>query len=317
MKHNRLRIFAVALVIVFGAWWLYYGEAPPHQVTTAAVNLSRDKTKPRFASRSSEYAPLSTNSDSPQPTQDAVELVYPEGVLLRCSASDLDDGVYKVIDSPLRHIRVTGGELVAVLTRPSEGTTLLSTQRGHHVAAFQWGKESCHVSPLTPLTISGVVVDDNGEPVADMDLVGCVGDLMSTDKDGAFELSISSGQSCWPFAFREDDDGFAKGKPVEVIGGETRYVELPSPGESISAAEQQKRLEAGAHYLLSRLEREYAGQSSLTDALEAHPNNPVIREWADQEVDDLNLRYEDVEYLLSGDANEEDWRDLWLFGLGM
>jgi hypothetical protein len=245
-----------------------------------------------------------------------VELVYPEGLLLSCPAPDLDDGAYQVLGSTLRHLRATNGQLVGVLKTPSEGEGFLMTTRGHPVAEFRWTEELCQVASLTPLTLPGVVVDADGDPVADTEVVGCVGDLMTTKEDGSFQMKILSGQSCWPFAFRDDDDGFAKGKMVEAIGGETEHVELPSPGASTSAANQRKQLEQGAHQLITFLEKQYAGPSPVAETLEEHPDNPVIRTWADEEVELLNERYEEVEFLLSGDATEDDWRDIWLFGLG-
>jgi hypothetical protein len=260
---------------------------------------------------------LPAENDQSQPDQDTVELVYPEGVLLTCPAPDLADGEYRVIGSPLRHLRAENGQLVGVLTKPSEGSGFAVTLRGHHVAEFQWTEESCRVAPLSLLTLPGVVVDEDGEPVADIEVVGCVGDLMTTQEDGSFRMKILSGQACWPFAYRSDDDGFAKGAMVKVIGGETEQVELDVPGASKSAAQQRKQLQQGAHQLMGLLDRQYAGQSPVTVALEQHPDNPVLRAWSDDEVKELNLRYHDVEYLLSGDANEEDWQDIWLFGFGM
>ena len=62
------------------------------------------------------------------------------------------------------------------------------------------------------------------------------------------------------------------------------------------------------------LEQRYASESPVTMALQQHPDNPTLRAWSDDEVTELNLRYDDVEHLLSGDVNDEDWRDLWLFG---
>ncbi len=69
--------------------------------------------------------------------------------------------------------------------------------------------------------------------------------------------------------------------------------------------------------MLNLLEREHAAKSPVTAALERHPDNAVFQAWSDDEIEWLNLRYEDVEYLISGEANEEDWRDMWLFGVGM
>ena len=46
-------------------------------------------------------------------------------------------------------------------------------------------------------------------------------------------------------------------------------------------------------------------------------DNLVLQAWSDDEINWLNLRYEDVEYLLSGNANEEEWREGCLFGFGM
>jgi hypothetical protein len=152
--------------------------------------------------------------------------------------------------------------------------------------------------------------------VANLEVVGCVGDLMVTDDDGSFQMKIFSSQTCYAFAFRDEEDGFAKGAMTEVIGGETERVELQSPGPLMSAEQQRQRLQRGAHQLLAMLEQRYASESPVTMALQQHPDNPTLRAWSDVEVAELNLRYDDVEHLLSGDVNDEDWRDLWLFGFG-
>jgi len=312
--------FAVigALVLLVAAWrFLGSGSVTPG-ATKTGTKFSRDKNgKPRFQSPSAKYAPLPPENVSSKPDQDTVELVYPAGTLLTCPAPDLADGEYRVIGSPLRHLRAENGQLVGVLTKPSEGSGFASTLRGHHVAEFQWTEESCQLASLSPLTLPGVVINEDGEPVANADVVGCAGDLLTTQEDGSFQMKILSGQACWPFAYRSDDDGFAKGTMGEVIGGETERVELEIPGASKSAAQQRKLLEQGAHQLLALLERQYASPSPVASALEQNPDNPVLRAWSDEEVSELNLRYDDVEYLLSGDANEEDWQEIWLFGFGM
>ncbi len=173
------------------------------------------------------------------------------------------------------------------------------------------------MEPLVPLTLLGVVVDPEGEPVADVEVVGCVGDLMKSGEDGSFGMTILSGQTCWAFAFREDEEGFAKGSMVEVVGGETEDLELQVAGASMPASEQRELLQQGAHQVMSLLERAHAAQSPVDVALKQHPDNLVLQAWSDDEINWLNLRYEDVEYLLSGNANEEEWREGWLFGFGM
>jgi hypothetical protein len=307
------------LLLLIAGWWLFRCDVPSTEVSTTHAKTSRDKTdKPHFQPRSASYAPLSTDSETAKPDQDTVELVYPEGVLLSCPAPDLADGEYRVTGSPLRHLRAENGQLVGVLTKPSEGSGFAVTLRGHHVAEFQWTEESCRVAPLSLLTLPGVVVDEDGDPVADIDVVGCTSDLLTTQGDGSFQMKILSGQACWPFTYRSDDDGFAKSATgTPVIGGETEQVELEIPGVSNSAAQQRNLLTHTSHQLMALLERQYASLSPVAVALEQHPDNPVLRAWSDAEVKELNLRYDDVEYLLSGDANEEDWQEIWLFGFGM
>jgi hypothetical protein len=320
MGRHRTWIAAVAALVLLVAAWRFLGSGPPTtEAAKTPAKTSRDKkAKPHFQSRSARYAPLPAENDPSQPDQDTVELVYPEGVLLSCPAPDLADGEYRVVGSPLRHLRAENGQLVGVLTKPSEGSGYAVTLRGDHVAEIQWTEESCRVAPLSLLTLPGVVVDEDGEPVADIDVVGCAGELLTTQEDGSFQMKILSGQACWPFAYRSDDDGFAKGAPTTpVIGGETEQVELDVPGVANSAAQQRNLLQAGAHQLMALLERHYASPSPVAVALEQHPDNPVLRAWSDVEVKELNLRYDEVEYLLSGDANEEDWQEIWLFGFGI
>ena len=68
---------------------------------------------------------------------------------------------------------------------------------------------------------------------------------------------------------------------------------------------------------MALLDRQYAAPSPVATALEKHPDNQLLQSWSDDETRLLNLKYEEVEYLLSPDASAEDWRDIWLFGFGM
>ena len=308
--------FVVALAVAAGVWWFGLGSSTPESTQTRTKTVHEKDAKPHFKSRSATDAPLPPENETTRPNQDTVELVYPDGILLNCPASGLEDGPYRVSGFDWQHVRVEKKHLVGVLTTPSEGSGFVATLRGHLVAEFQWTDEYCRVNPLSPMVIPGLVLDDEGDPMANVDVVGCAGDLMTTKEDGSFELKILSGQHCYIFAYRDDDDGFAKGAMVEVVGGETERVELQTPGPSMSAEQQRQRLAQGAHQLLGMLEQRYAAESPVTGALKEHPDNPVLRAWSDDEVEELNLRYDDVEYLLSGDANEEDWRDVWLFGFG-
>ena len=306
------------LLLMVAAWWFLLSEqgdtsAPEARATTPSSETQR----PRFSSRSASGVPPLVDGPRARPTQEALSLAYPEGALISCPAPDLADGPYRVIGSMLAHLRVEDSMLVGALTKPSEGSGLLMTQRGHPVAEFQWSEAGCQMEPLVSLKLPGVVVDSAGEPVADVELVGCVGDVTKSGEDGSFWLKIVAGQSCWPFAFREDEEGLAKGAMVEVVGGETEHLELQVPGESMSASKQREFLQQGAHQMLNLLEREHTATSPVAAALERHPDNAVLQAWSDDEIEWLNLRYEDVEYLISGEANEEDWRDMWLFGVGM
>ena len=170
---------------------------------------------------------------------------------------------------------------------------------------------------MTQKTLTGVVLDPSGAPVPQVDVKGCIGELTQTDAAGAFSMSILDGQHCSAFAFRESEDGFAKGSQVEIVGGETQRVELPSPGAAVSEKKQRAQLGQLAEYLLNRLDQEYSTPSPVTQALEQDPDNPILQAWSDEEVEVLNLMYDDAEYLLSPDATAEDWRDAWLFGIGM
>jgi hypothetical protein len=317
VQRNSIFVFVVAVLLMTTAWWFSNSGTSNTAVTKVRATTSGDgEKKPHFKSRSATYVPLATETQTTKPVQDTVELVYPDGILLACPALDLDDGEYRVNGSAWRHLRVENGELEGVLTTPSEGSGFVNTPRGHLVAEFQWTDEYCRVAPLSPLTLPGVVLDADGDPVANLEVVGCVGDLMVTDDDGSFQMKIFSSQTCYAFAFRDEEDGFAKGAMTEVIGGETERVELQSPGPLMSAEQQRQRLQRGAHQLLAMLEQRYASESPVTMALQQHPDNPTLRAWSDVEVAELNLRYDDVEHLLSGDVNDEDWRDLWLFGFG-
>ena len=312
-------VISVLFLLGFVAWWMLRPLAPQSisMTKTAGKSATDKQAKPRFRSRSASYAPLPEQDDNREMEQDTVELVYADGTMLRCPAPGLETGKYRVIGSKLQHLSIENEALSAVLTTPSAGTGFLASLRGHPVAEIQWTDESCQVGPLSTLSLQGVVVDPAGEPVADMELVGCVGDIMTTKDDGSFRMKILHGQTCWPFTFRDDDDGFAKGRMVEVTGGETESIELKTPGASMSADQQKKRLQKGAHQLIEMLERQYASQSPVSTALEQNSDNPLLRTWADDEVAIMNLRYEEIEDLLSGDSTEEEWRDAWLFGIGM
>ena len=311
----------ISVLILLGlfVWRMLSPSSSPLMSTTKISSRASTHVKgqPYFRPRSAKYAPLPKTDDVREIEQEAVELAYPEGVILRCSAPGLEDGQYRVIGSKLSHLRIENEALSAVLTKPSEGEGFLATLRGHPLAEIQWSEASCRVGRLSTLTLDGVVVDPSGNPVANMELVGCVGDIMTTQGDGTFRMDILQGQTCWPFAFRDDDDGFAKGAMVEVIGGQTDSLELKAPGPSMSAEQQKKRLQMGAHQLIEMLERQYDSQSPVSAALDENSDNPLLRTWADEEVEEMNLRYQDIEDLLSGDATEEDWRDAWLFGIGM
>ena len=93
-------------------------------------------------------------------------------------------------------------------------------------------------------------------------------------------------------------------------------LEVLVPGESMPASEQRKLLKKGAHQMMGLLERQYAHPSPVAAALKLNPGDPVLQAWSKSEAGQLNLQYEDVEYLLSAEANDEDWRDIWLFGFG-
>lgn len=316
-NHKNKFIFGVAVLLAVGGMWLFgFGSSSPESGKIDSKIVRKKSTKPHFQPRSASFPPLSAEMKTTQPDQDTVELVYPDGILLTCPAPDLEDGPYRVIGSDWRHLRIENGKLEGVLTTPSEGSGFVATIRGHHVAEFEWTDETCRVAPLSPLVVPGMVLDAEGDPVAGVEVVGCVGEFMTTKDDGSFSMKILSGRSCFAFAFRDDDDGFAKGPMSEVIGGETELVELQEPGPSMSAEKQRQRLQQGAHQLLAMLEQRYAAESPVVAALKQHPDNPILRAWADDEVAEMNLRYDDIEYLLSGDANEEDWLDIWLFGFG-
>ncbi len=313
------------MLVMIGAWWAWISEsteeaeAPEEQLARSGkANGARDAaTTPRRTTRSTARPAPTGTTPRARPTQEAVSLVYPTGSLLTCSAPGLTDGAYRVIGSQLSHLHVQAEELTGVLPKPSKGEGHLSTQRGHPVAYIKWSEAGCQIEPVTPLQLAGIVVAEDGSGIPDVEVVGCVGDVTKSADDGTFTMKILAGQSCSPFSFREDDDGFAKGPFVAVVGGITKHVSLQSPGDPTPPAEQIEQLQHLAQMLLMMLEREQSVESPVNTALSRDPENSVLQAWAQDEDEWLNSRYEDVEYLLSGDANEEDWRDAWLFGIGM
>jgi hypothetical protein len=315
MSRSQRWAAAAAVVIALVAWWaVRSGPLSTLIDNTHTTRASGSGAAPHFPSRvTQKHRHESVRAPS---EQDSLALAYPQGTALSCPAPGLVTGHYQVTGSVLRHLYVDNGVLVGVLSRPADGSGFLLTQRGEYAATLTWSEEGCQTGSMASSTVSGIVLNNDGEPVADVEVVGCAGDFTRSQPDGTFTIELVTGRTCWAFTFREDEDGFAKGPMVEIIGGQSAHATLEVPGQAVSASKQRRQLEQGAHQMMALLDQQYASPSPVTQALERVPDNPLLQAWSDDETKLLNLKYDELEYLLSPDANDEDWRDIWLFGIG-
>ena len=303
----------LALLVLLG-WWVSQSEvSTPWSAEAPRTRHNYKEGNPRFPSRVTAEPRPAPPIVTATAVQESLELAYPEGRWLTCPAPGLDPGQYRVPKSKLRHLRVKDGVLTGVLVTPTEGEGFLWTQQQRVKAQVKWTASGCQVSSVEYVEVTGVVVDSQGQPLSDVEVAVCPGELTVSEHDGSFRAKIISGISCFAFAFRDDEDGFARGATVEVTDSEP-HITLEEPGEPVSRAKQRRMLEAGAHQLMTGLDRMYAQASPVAKALEQHPDNPLLQTWSEEETEDFNMSYEEVEYMLSDEATAEDWRDICLFG---
>ena len=313
---------AVALLLALG-WWLSRSDQVVEGSADQSAQTSKDRpNKPHFPYRTKRRTGSQPVQAAPQADAQAdapvesTRLVYPEGVLVSCPAPGQEDGLYMVTGkAPWKHTRVIDGQFEGVLTKPHTGEGGLFKDYVHG-GLLHWSPEGCRFEPRQDVIVTGVVIDNDRNPVPNIEVKGCVGELTRSGANGTFEVTIARYATCWAFAFTDDDDGFGKGELV-AFNGETSHLELPMPETTVSVAKQHAQLKQFARMMMDRLDKNHKQWASpVSNALDQNPDNPTIQRWADEEIDQLNRMYDDLEYFLSPEAGAEDLRDGWLFGLG-
>ncbi len=223
-------------------------------------------------------------------------------------------------------IERVGADLLGSVGVP-EGSTVLLDQHYQPVARMRWsGAEpgawgDCWVEALQSVTMHGRLVWSDGSPAQGQQVVTCPGEIRVADSQGRFDWTMSEGISCWPMGFLETPEGgFARGRPREVIGGQSGeiLVTMPEPEALWSPDEQRAMLQRLATMLLDAEDQRsdpLAGVGGLDQVTpEAREQNGT---WAAQVEAAEQARYEELEFLAGPDADAAELVDAWLLGVGM
>ncbi len=336
MDSRTLIRLALAVVVVavlcWLAWWLAGGSGGSD---LAALKAPPEiPHQPRSLTRRGAVLPPSPDDPALDAVVEAHAVAVPGMGHVRCPhGGALPDDAVMGRTAPgdpdaarVMFLETVGDELMASVA-PADGGAVLLDQHYQPVARMRWsGAEpgawgDCWVEALETVTMRGRLAWSDGSPAVGQQVVACPGEIRVADADGRFDWTMPDGVSCWPMGFLETPEGgFARGRPVEAVGGQREevLVTMPEPEDLWSPEEQRAMLAQLATMLLDAEDRRPDPLAGVTGLEQATPAAQAqIGTWSAQVEAAQQARYDELEFLASPEADAAELVDAWLLGVGM